>query len=310
MKKLITTIAIFTLLSTVSKSQSVFDFLRMDVSPRAAALAGAFVANTDDPNLIFYNPAGLNLLTGQQVSFSYLKHLLDINSASVAYSRIFEKIGRVSGGIQYINYGKFTRADKFGNKTGEFGAADMAFLIAYSNEFDKNFYYGANVKFIYSGIDDRYSTAIAFDVGLLYSIPAGMWNFGFSISNAGTQLSSYAGTKESLPLDVKIGISKTLAHLPFTFYISIDKLNREAEDIGERLKAFSLGGEFRFGKVIRLRFGFDNEARQDLKIGTGAGLAGLNIGLGMRIARYRLDYAYSSLGSIGGLHRIGITTEF
>jgi len=77
MKKLITTIAIFTLLSTVSKSQSVFDFLRMDVSPRAAALAGAFVANTDDPNLIFYNPAGLNLLTGQQVSFSYLKHLLD-----------------------------------------------------------------------------------------------------------------------------------------------------------------------------------------------------------------------------------------
>ncbi len=291
-------------------SQSVFDFLRLDVSPRAAAVAGAFVANYDDPNVLFYNPAGLNLLEGQQVSFSYLKHLLDINSASLSYSNYFEKIGRVSGAVMYINYGSFTKADEYGNKSGEFGAADIAFIASYSNVIDKNFYYGANVKFIYSGIDDKYSTAVASDLGLLYCFPSVRWAIGFSILNAGTQLSSYAGITESLPLDVRLGVSKTLAHLPFTFFFSLNKLNENTTNLSDRLKFFTLGGELKISKVLRLRFGFDNEKRQDLKIGASAGLAGFNLGVGVKIKGYRLDYAFSSLGSIGGLHRIGITTSF
>ena len=291
-------------------SQTVFDFLRMDVSPRAAALAGTFVANTDDPNVVFYNPAGLNLLQGRQVSFSYLKHLLDINSASVAYTQEVKGIGRLTGAVTYVNYGKFTKADEFGNKTGEFGAADIAFVAGYANEIDKNFYYGTNVKFIYSGIDNMSSTALAFDFGALYVFPESKWSIGFSALNAGFQISSYAGIKESLPLDVRLGAAKTLAHLPFTFYFSINKLNKNGVDFKERLKYFSLGGELRISKVLRFRFGYDNERRQDLKIVSGAGLAGLSIGVGIKIKTYRIDYAFSSLGSIGGLHRFGVTTSF
>jgi len=289
-------------------SQTTYDFLRLDQSPRAAALAGSFVANNDDPNVMFYNPAGISYLSERPISFSFVKHLLDINSASLAYSQEFEGIGRFSAGLQYLNYGSFVEADEFGTKTGEFGVNDFAATIGYANELDQNFYYGANVKFIYSGIADRSSIGMALDLGLHYSIPDEKWNFGFSILNLGSQITQYYTVNENLPLDVRLGISKTLAHVPFTFYVSLNKLNEDQENFGDRFKQFTVGGEFKMSKIVRLRFGYDNEKRTELKIGTSAGLAGFNLGVGFIVSNYNVDYAFSSMGSIGALHRIGIST--
>ncbi len=302
-------ISIYFLLVLNLHGQTTFNFLRLDQSPRSAALAGSFVANADDPNVIFYNPAGISSLKDQPISFSYLFHLLDINQATVSYSHKFEGIGRFGGAIQYINYGDFTRADVLGTKTGEFGAGELAAIIGYSNELDKNFYYGANLKFIYSGIDNRYSTGIAMDLGLHYTIPSQKINIGFSILNFGAQTSKYYSTKENLPLDIRLGFSKTLAHLPLTLYASLNKLNEEYDSFGKRFEQFTFGGEFRMSKVIKLRFGYDNEKRREYKIGGTAGIAGFNLGLGILISKYNFDYAFSSMGDIGALHRIGISTN-
>jgi len=60
---------------------------------------------------------------------------------------------------------------------------------------------------------------------------------------------------------------------------------------------------------MRIRFGYDNQERKDLKIGSTAGLAGVSLGFGFIVKKYNVDYSYSSLGSIGGLHRFGISTN-
>ncbi|MFC2082285.1 type IX secretion system protein PorQ [Bacteroidota bacterium] len=289
-------------------SQNTFEFLRLDPSPRAASLAGSYVANDDDPNVIFYNPAGISLLSDIPVSFSYLSHLLDINSASIAGSYEIESIGRFAAGIQYINYGDFTQADQFGNKLGEFGAGELAMLVGYSNQLDTDFYYGANVKFIYSSIADRSSAAFALDLGLHYAIPDSKWNFGFSILNIGSQVSSYFDEKEDLPMDIRAGVSKELEHMPFRFYFSFNKLNEDEGDFFTKFRKFTFGGEFRLSKAIKLRLGYDNEKRKELKIGTTAGLSGFSLGVGINVSDYFVDYSFSSMGSIGSLHRIGITT--
>lgn len=303
-------IALLFSLNTNLLSQNTFEFLRLDISPRAAALGGSFVSNADDPNVVFYNPAGINMLEGIPVSFSYMKHLIDINLASAALSKDYEGFGRFVVGLQYINYGDLVRSDEYGTRNGEFSAQETAVLLGYGNSLDDNFYYGANIKFIYSGIDDRSSTAMGVDVGLQYIIPEQLLNFGFSILNMGSQLSSYYNTKEELPLDIRFGVSKKLEHLPLRIYLSFNKLNQEQESFFQRFKAFSAGGEFNLSRVLRLRIGYDNEKRKELKIGTTAGLAGFHLGLGALISTYNFDYAYSSLGSIGAFHRIGITTAF
>ena len=126
--------------------------------------------------------------------------------------------------------------------------------------------------------------------------------------NIGTQLTSYYNEKEELPLDIIVGVSKKLQHLPLRLSLDFHKLNAERDDFVQRFKAFSLGAEFTLSKVLRLRFGYDNEKRSDLKIGTSAGIAGFNVGLGAIISNYTFDYGFSSLGAIGALHRVTVST--
>ncbi len=303
-------ITVFLSLLLINKSFSqTYQFLKLDMSARAAALGGSYVANSDDPDVIFYNPAGIEFLENNPVSFSFVKHLLDINLASLSYSTNLNGIGRIGAAVRYINYGKFTAADEFGNKTGEYGAGEVAFIAGYANLLDKNFSYGANLEFIYSKIADRYSTAFAFDVGLHYSLPEEETDFGFSILNAGTQIASYYSTKENLPLDIVFGVSKKMQHIPVRLSLDFHNLNEQRDNFLQKFKAFSLGAEFSLSKVLKLRFGYDNEQRSELTVGGFAGLAGFNVGLGAVISNYRFDYGFSSLGLIGALHRISISTS-
>lgn len=67
MKTIILFIAVLVL--TISAfAQTPYEFLRLDASARSAALGGSFVTNTDDPNVIFYNPAGVGFINKDLVS--------------------------------------------------------------------------------------------------------------------------------------------------------------------------------------------------------------------------------------------------
>jgi hypothetical protein len=310
MRTFLSTLMITVLVTSFSFGQNTtYDFLRLDMSARAAALGGSYVTNNDDVDVIFFNPAGLGFLDKDLISFSFVKHLMDINLFSLTYSTSFENIGRFSTGIQYINYGSFDEADVNGNITGEFNAGELAFLLSYTNKFMENFYYGANAKFIYSSIADQSSSALGLDLGVNYEFPNIMLNLGASILNMGTQLSSYTDLKEDLPLDVLIGVSKRLEKLPVRLSLDFHNLNQERDEFYQHFKGFSIGAEFYLSEVFTLRFGYDNERREDFKLGSSAGIAGFNGGLGVNISEYKFSYAYSSLGTVGALQSLTLSTS-
>ena len=311
MRIILSSLFITILLSTLSFGQTTtYDFLRLDMSARAAGLGGSFVTNNDDVDVMFFNPAGLGFLEKDQVSFSFVKHLMDINLFGLTYSTEIENIGRFGAGIQYINYGSFDEADVNGNITGEFNAGEFAFLLSYTNKFMDNFYYGANGKFIYSSIADASSSALGLDLGLNYEFSDIMLNLGASVLNIGTQLSSYTDVKEDLPLDVMLGVSKRLEKLPLRLSLDFHNLNQERDEFYQHFKGFSIGAEFYLSEVFTLRFGYDNERREDFKLGSSAGIAGFNGGLGVTISNYTFSYAYSSLGSVGALNSLTLATSF
>ncbi|MFI5237357.1 MAG: type IX secretion system protein PorQ [Ignavibacteriales bacterium] len=298
------------LLTGTSIAQTTYDFLRIDMSARAAALGGSFVTNNDDVEVIFYNPAGMSFLENDPITFSFVKHLLDINLFSLSYSTELKDVGRFGSAIKYINYGTFDEADEFGTRTGEFSAGELAFLIGYTNEFSDNFYYGANAKFIYSSIADKSSSGIGLDLGVNYEFPEQNLNLAAAVLNLGTQISSYVDTKEDIPLDMIIGVSKRLEKLPVRLSLDFHQLNKERDEFYQHLKGFTIGAEFYLSEVFTLRFGYDNERRSEMKIGSSSGIAGFNGGLGVKVSEYIFNYGYSSLGSIGAMHRISLSTAF
>lgn len=314
-KNLILSASVFAFLFmniSFAQERPAYDFLKVEPSARASALAGAFETYTNDPNIIFFNPAGLSTIEGKKVSASFGKHLLDINFGTAAFNMEFKDIGWFGIGVKYFNYGTFDYMDENGTATGgTFSANDLMVSLGYSNYLYDEVNYGINVKYIYSGIAEYNSHAVGFDFGLLYMIPSEQMNIALSVNNIGTQVKSYIDTKEKLPLDVRVGISKKLEHLPLNLSVSFNNLSEKKDKIVQHFKSFSIGGEFTFSENVLFRIGYNNERRQDLKLGTSLGIAGFSAGLGINfLDRYSFDYSLSSLGKVGSTHRFNLGYSF
>ena len=292
--------------SLFSQSQTTYDFLRSDVGARAAALAGSFVTATDDPNMIFYNPAGLATLSAPRVSVGFFKHLMDINSGYASFGMEVPNLGFVGAGVVYINYGEFRRTGEAGQDLGTFGAGELALTAGYAGRLDQGLNYGVNAKFIYSSIAEVSSSAAAVDLGVQYTALPNRLLVGAGLLNLGTQLDPYGTTRERLPLDFTIGVSLYPEHLPATLMMNLHKLNEQQDTFGGRLRQFSVGVEFNASENVALRIGFNNERRRELKIGSSAGLAGFTVGGGINTSSYKVDYAFTSFGSIGAAHRVSV----
>lgn len=307
----------------------IFEFLNVATSPRAAAMGNTFVAMRNDPNTLFYNPGALGTITkdtngfDQFVSFGFSKYVLDINEGYISFAETApESLGdsaTIAAGVQYINYGSFDGYDTKGVSTGSFGASDLALSLAYSNKAYDIIHYGVGVKFIQSNlvsgssVENYSAKGIAADFGLFYDYQKALMTFGLSVLNVGTELKTYAGQKEALPVNVQLGVSKRLERLPLTLHLAFRNLTRDREgrNIFYAFNDFSLGGEFVMGKVVRLRFGYENQKRRDLKTPSGSGLAGFSGGFGLVIKRYQIDYGFSSQGpAFSALHRIGASIAF
>lgn len=289
-----------------AQQPSVFSFLRYGLSARHAALAGATNALTNDPATVVLNPATLTTIDGSRVSATALKHVLDINSGLVVYSNQLDHGGSIAATAIFSSYGSFDRADERGTRFGSFGANDVAFGVSYANEIDTMISYGATVKFMYSGVVDLSSTAVALDAGVLLRFPTSRTNLALSASNLGFQLSTFDGISDRLPVDVRIGVNHRLRGLPLLVNVSLKHLADDVPSLGDRLLNFSVGGELYLGKVIQLRLGYDHAARNTSGVPVTTQLTGLSGGIGIILKSLTVDYGISTFGSAALLHRLSI----
>ena len=215
---------------------------------------------------------------GSQIAFGFTKLALDLNQGYVAYSQPApEFLGEnnwIGIGVIYNDWGTFPGADNAGQPTQDFSAGDAAISLAFSGLIpEQPVHYGVAVKYISSTlVSGSYSaSAIAADLGVFYDNKPLLLTIGLSALNIGTQLSNYADIKENLPFNLQLGVSKKLERLPLTLHLAFRNLTRDREgrNMFYALNDFSLGGEFNVSKVIRLRFGYENQKRRDLKTPEG-----------------------------------------
>jgi hypothetical protein len=288
----------------------VYDFLRNDASARAAAMGGTFATITGDPSGIFYNPATIQTVDSTQASFTFFKHLLDINCGFASFGTQLEGVGRIGLGVNFNNYGAFERVDRMGRALGEFGSSDIALSIGWATELGEGFSAGLAAKGIFSNIDTYSSSALALDGGLIFVDTARRVNAALSLLNLGAQLSTFDGITEELPLDLKLGVSHSLRGLPLQIGVNFHRLLDSTENFFGRFENFSVGGEFTVSRPVRLRFGYDHGSRRDVAFGESKGMAGLSAGFGILLKEYRFDYGFSSLSRLGSQHHISINASF
>ncbi len=294
---------LFTSFTVRAAGTSGFQFLKTQTGARAAGMAGAFLAVHGDVSNLYYNPAGIASITQKQGSFTYTNELLDFNSGFIGYVHPNTGPGNAGVSLLYKDYGTFDETDINNQKIGQFGSNSFALSGSYATEIMKNLYAGASLKYLYMGIHEYSATGLAVDGGLLYRIPSQMLTFAFGVNHLGTMLSSFVDEKFPLPIQIRAGLSKRLAHLPLLLGFNVYKYNDEDWN-------WALGGEFTLTDNLYLRWGYDSFG-SDLGVESAKDtFAGAAVGLGFEWRTFRLDYAFSNLGELGSLNRFTLSSSF
>ena len=209
--------------------ESTYQFLNLISSPRQAALGGKVLTNVDyDVTQALYNPATINVDMDNQLAVNYSSYLGDIRYGTAAYAYTWDRRTQTFHlGMTYVNYGSFDGYDENGISTGTFSGSEAAFSAGYATQIGySDFYVGANLKLISSKLEQYNSLGIAADIGFIYINEYLDFNAAFVIRNFGTQLTTYAGTKESLPFEVDLGFSQKLENVPLRWHVTFENLQQ------------------------------------------------------------------------------------
>ncbi len=297
--------------------ESIFAFLNVPTSARNAAMGGNVITMHNDIDQPQLNPSMIGEEIDRNIGLNYVDFLSDIGYGSLSYAhKVNDKIGVIYGGVIYANYGSFIEADESGNELGTFKASDVAVTLGYAYKIPTtNLKFGANVKYISSSIAQFSSSGIAGDFSIRYKKDDKPFIFTAMVRNVGTQLTTYDGTNEDLPLDVAVGFSYRLTHVPLRWHITLDNLqqwdisfpnpsnattdiegNTTQEDISffnNAMRHFSIGAELFTERAFNIRLGYNFRRGQELNLVDSRNVAGLTFGLGLKMGRFKFNYAFS-----------------
>jgi hypothetical protein len=242
------------------------------------------------------------------------------------YSRSYQGIGNFAAGLTYLNYGTFTEADPSGVITGDFTAAEYAFLMIYSRKIDSLFSVGVSFKPILSQLEKYTSFGFAFDIGASFHNYSRLFTAGLVIKNAGYQVTSYAGEPhQKLPFEIQAGISQRLAHAPFRFSLTLTHLEKfdltyqyqqpvtseeaetQASEFMENLmRHVVIGTEIIPHKNFYLSLGYNYKRRQELKVDQKGSSVGFSWGFGINTSWMNIEFGRATYHLAGSSTHLSV----
>lgn len=332
-------IGLFLFFCFVSYSQiggkHTYQFLNLVTSPRQAALGGKVITIHDyDVNQGIFNPATINPEMDNHLSVNYGNYFGEVTYGTAAYAYTWDRrVQTFHVGVNYINYGTFEGRDENGLLTGDFTGSEMALSAGYSYNIPwTDIYIGANAKLISSTLESYHSFGGAIDIGALYIDDKNDINVGIAIRNIGAQFTTYAGLRETLPLEILAGISQELENVPLRWHITLENLqqwniafsnpNRSESDLEgnvqeEKVSFFNnalrhviVGAELFPGKSFNIRVGYNFRRGEELRIVDQRNFSGISAGFGLRFNNIRFDYSYSRYTVAANTSLFGLMMNF
>jgi hypothetical protein len=292
----------------------------MPSSAEASALGGNQVALFDgNSSLMHINPAYLDHASQQTVSATFVNYLADARYGFANYAFHVPTVGTIGFGVRYAGYGDLTEYDVTGMDRGQLNAGDLALNGSLSTQLTEKLRAGAGLDYIHSSYGDYSSTAISGSAGLYYIDIESRFSAGFSVRNLGDQITYFNETRENLPFDISLGISKKPENFPFQISLTLRQLNdwdlrvpgeSTSPNFSDQLfRHMIFGGEAELGKYLDLRFGYNRWLHDQAKVNENFDFAGASIGVGINLKKVQIDISRSSLSDIGGIVQLGVRTK-
>ncbi|MBP6303023.1 MAG: PorV/PorQ family protein [Bacteroidia bacterium] len=323
------------LLSGLSASAQKYsnEFMMIGVGGRSFGMSNSVVASVNDVTAGYWNPSGLlNLKDNLQVSLMHSEYFAGI--ANYDYGAIAFKMGdKSAGGVSIIRFGVDDIANTIDlfkggqinyNNIKSFSVVDYGFLFSYARKTKINgLNLGGNAKIIRRRAGD-FANAWGFglDFGAQYDYKK--WKFGAMFRDVTSTFNAWSynltpeekqvfqQTGNTIPVNtLEITTPRFIlgAARQFTLYKKITcmpEVNMTLTTDGQRNVLVSsktinldptLGVEFGYSDFIFLRTGVGNfQKEKDNFSGKQRTTFQPNIGVGLRMKSFTIDYALSDIG--------------
>ncbi len=314
--------------------QSTYQFLNLVSSPRQAALGGKVLTNVDyDVTQALYNPSTINVEMDNQFALNYSSYLGGISYGTAAYAYTWDRRRQTfHTGMTYVDYGTFEGYDENGVATSPFTGKEAALSFGYALQIGySDFYGGANVKFITSTLEQYSSLGVATDLALLYIDEDLEFQGTIVVRNIGTQITTYAGRQESLPLEINVGLSQTLENIPLRWHLTFENLqqwpiakpnparaltdlegNQTQENVsflGNVIRHTILGAELFPDKGFNLRLGYNFRRAEELRIDNQRNFSGISAGFSIKLNKMRFSYTHAKYSGAANSNFFGLQID-
>jgi hypothetical protein len=277
-------------------------FLKIGVSARAAAMAGAFISVSDGAEATYYNPAAIARIPNLDIIFNHTAWFAGINHEFAAVVKNLNNLGAfgVSVIALYTDEMK-VRTPLQPEGTGEtFYSGNYKFGVTYSRYLTDRVTFGGTLNYIHMALFEEFkANGISGDIAVLYVTDFRGFRFGMKIANFGSEI-KYVNEPYPQPTNFQFGLSMNA--LQASNYNLLFSFNAIKPNDGKPLT--QLGAEWGWNRLLFLRGGYElNHEIASYSFGGG---------LNWQISTYHLkfDYSYSDFSLLGGTHRFGVGFAF
>ena len=217
-----------------AQGESAVPFLLISPNSRASGIGESGTGSVDDASAVFWNPAGLAFLKGQEISLTHANWLPQFGLSDLFYDYLnyrqdFESIGGTIGAsVTYLNLGEFIVTGEAGpDELGRFRAYELAVTAGYATKAFDDLGIGMNLRFIRSSLSpiatpgagggkNGIASTISVDIAMMYrptelDVPligdiGKQFSVGMNLSNLGPKLTYInAAQADPLPTNLRLG---------------------------------------------------------------------------------------------------------
>lgn len=308
---------------------SAYNFLDVSGSSKIYGLGGVNISlvDPDDIMLTDQNPALLGPEMSRSLGVSYMRYIGGSNFAGAKYANAVGGYGAIGIGIHYFGYGSIKATDPTGTVTGSFSPLDMAVSAGYTHSFGANWRAGFALKLLYSAYDKFSAMAVATDLGVNYYNEDYDSSLSLVIANLGGQVKKFAEKADRLPIDVRLGWSKSIGNSPFNLSITAWNLTKWSlpywkngktpEDEPELVNKFLpnlfrhlvFGIEWKPSDRFYVDLGYNYKTRTDMATYSRNFFSGISIGAGLKVRAFGVGVAFAQPHPSAATFMVNLTTN-
>lgn len=309
--------------------KTAYNYMDISGSTRIYGLGGTNISTVDGDDVMTtdQNPALLGPEMSRSIGVGYMRYVGGSNFASAKFAHAAGENGAWGIGLHYFGYGSIKTALPDGTLTGSTSPMDMAFSATYSHNLSARWRGGIAVKFLYSSYAGYNALAIATDLGINYFDDELDSSLSLVVANLGGQVKKFNEQADRLPIDVRLGWTKSLGNSPFYLNITATNLTKwhmpywkhshEEELGGEMVDNFIsnffrhliFGIEWKPSDRFYLDLAYNHRMKTDMATYSRNFMSGFSVGAGLKVRAFGIGIAFAQPHKSAATFMLNITTN-